>query len=546
MIYSQILAQTERLIVGPMVTNPGTRDLGGDRLDVRHPQRRCSATGPSAASGGATPRCAWRAAGPTPWPGSTRRCTSSATSPRGARRRSTAPPIRIPWVRTVPAAGLDGGVRAEGAGADRSEGRRLHPPARRPRTSPSGWSRRSGTPRSPPAATRARSPSASPRPRTSPRTTRPRLSPTPASSAAGSAAWSATTSPTWCPGTASTPRSCPSELTEYIKARQGYDYAHHGRAGNPDTAFVPDEIVDRFCLHRPGRGATSTSSRTLRELGVDQFARLRHARRQGSRPSTPTGRRSSPRSPPDVPGCRLPSPHGAPASSAGPSRGPAAHDRHPPTRSARPIPTSPVTALELPRRGRAPPARTPTRTCCPFRSPKRALDDVQLHRAVGRHGPQHRLLDARLRPGRARHGLETGRVHIALANVIVLVPMLLTGHAGPQVRHPLPGLRPRLLRGARRQPARAGPRPRWPAPGSASRPGSAARASSSSPGSCSATAGPAPAQIGGYPWTLWLSFVALLGAADRHHLRGAWRRCAASRTGRRRSSSSARSCCWSG
>jgi probable F420-dependent oxidoreductase len=40
----------------------------------------------------------------------------------------------------------------------------------------------------------------------------------------------------------------PHELTDYIRAREGYDYSHHGRAGNPDTAFVPDAIVDRFCV----------------------------------------------------------------------------------------------------------------------------------------------------------------------------------------------------------------------------------------------------------------------------------------------------------
>jgi probable F420-dependent oxidoreductase len=40
----------------------------------------------------------------------------------------------------------------------------------------------------------------------------------------------------------------PRELTDYIRAREGYDYAHHGRAGNPDTQFVPDGIVDRFCV----------------------------------------------------------------------------------------------------------------------------------------------------------------------------------------------------------------------------------------------------------------------------------------------------------
>ncbi|GAA1097810.1 MULTISPECIES: TIGR03842 family LLM class F420-dependent oxidoreductase [Streptomyces violaceusniger group] len=63
----------------------------------------------------------------------------------------------------------------------------------------------------------------------------------------------------------------PAELTEYIKAREGYDYAHHGRSGNPDTAFVPDEIVDRFCLLGPA-GAQIDKLKQLRDLGVDQFA----------------------------------------------------------------------------------------------------------------------------------------------------------------------------------------------------------------------------------------------------------------------------------
>lgn len=63
----------------------------------------------------------------------------------------------------------------------------------------------------------------------------------------------------------------PDELTEYIKARQGYDYAHHGRSGNPDTRFVPDEIVDRFCLIGPAEKHIEKLN-ALRELGVDQFA----------------------------------------------------------------------------------------------------------------------------------------------------------------------------------------------------------------------------------------------------------------------------------
>ncbi|MFH9569437.1 TIGR03842 family LLM class F420-dependent oxidoreductase [Streptomyces sp. NPDC017454] len=63
----------------------------------------------------------------------------------------------------------------------------------------------------------------------------------------------------------------PDELTDYIKAREGYDYAHHGRSGNPDTRFVPDEIVDRFCLVGPPEKHIEKLN-ALRALGVDQFA----------------------------------------------------------------------------------------------------------------------------------------------------------------------------------------------------------------------------------------------------------------------------------
>jgi probable F420-dependent oxidoreductase len=62
----------------------------------------------------------------------------------------------------------------------------------------------------------------------------------------------------------------PVALTDYIAAREGYDYAHHGRAGNPDTAFVPDEIVDRFCL-LGDLDAHRERLAELESLGVDQF-----------------------------------------------------------------------------------------------------------------------------------------------------------------------------------------------------------------------------------------------------------------------------------
>ena len=63
----------------------------------------------------------------------------------------------------------------------------------------------------------------------------------------------------------------PRELTDYIREREGYDYSHHGRADNPSTDFVPDEIVDRFCVIGPA-GQHVERLAELRELGVDQFA----------------------------------------------------------------------------------------------------------------------------------------------------------------------------------------------------------------------------------------------------------------------------------
>jgi probable F420-dependent oxidoreductase len=63
----------------------------------------------------------------------------------------------------------------------------------------------------------------------------------------------------------------PQALTDYIEGRRGYDYAQHGKAGNTHTAFVPDEIVDRFCLLGPVESHLARL-RELRDLGVDQFA----------------------------------------------------------------------------------------------------------------------------------------------------------------------------------------------------------------------------------------------------------------------------------
>jgi probable F420-dependent oxidoreductase len=63
----------------------------------------------------------------------------------------------------------------------------------------------------------------------------------------------------------------PQVLTDYIKGRQDYDYNEHGRAGNTHTTFVPDEIVDRFCiLGSPEQHIAKLEE--LKAVGVDQFA----------------------------------------------------------------------------------------------------------------------------------------------------------------------------------------------------------------------------------------------------------------------------------
>ncbi len=63
----------------------------------------------------------------------------------------------------------------------------------------------------------------------------------------------------------------PQELTDYITNRHGYDYNEHGQAGNPHADFVPDMIVDRFCIIGPPEEHIRRL-KELQALGVDQFA----------------------------------------------------------------------------------------------------------------------------------------------------------------------------------------------------------------------------------------------------------------------------------
>ncbi|GAB3225110.1 TIGR03842 family LLM class F420-dependent oxidoreductase [Kineococcus gypseus] len=63
----------------------------------------------------------------------------------------------------------------------------------------------------------------------------------------------------------------PAALTDYVAGRKGYDYNQHGRAGNTHADFVPDAVVDRFCVLGDVQQHVQRV-RDLQSLGVDQFA----------------------------------------------------------------------------------------------------------------------------------------------------------------------------------------------------------------------------------------------------------------------------------
>jgi probable F420-dependent oxidoreductase len=62
----------------------------------------------------------------------------------------------------------------------------------------------------------------------------------------------------------------PQELTDYIKARDHYDYSDHGRTGAEHAEFVTDEVVDRFCVIGSAEQVVA-KLKELQGLGMDQF-----------------------------------------------------------------------------------------------------------------------------------------------------------------------------------------------------------------------------------------------------------------------------------
>jgi probable F420-dependent oxidoreductase len=62
----------------------------------------------------------------------------------------------------------------------------------------------------------------------------------------------------------------PKALTDYVQAREFYDYNEHSRVGAKHGGFVTDEICDRFCVIGDVEQCTA-KLRELESIGVDQF-----------------------------------------------------------------------------------------------------------------------------------------------------------------------------------------------------------------------------------------------------------------------------------
>ena len=66
------------------------------------------------------------------------------------------------------------------------------------------------------------------------------------------------------------PGDLPAALTDYIRAREHYDYEEHAKRGAAHADFVPDDVVDRFCVV----GTVTQCRARVQELvdaGVNQF-----------------------------------------------------------------------------------------------------------------------------------------------------------------------------------------------------------------------------------------------------------------------------------
>lgn len=66
------------------------------------------------------------------------------------------------------------------------------------------------------------------------------------------------------------PEDIPQVLTDYVQGRKGYDYRDHAEQNTEHSEYVPDEIVDRFCVHgTPSQIVQKV--KLLESLGVTEF-----------------------------------------------------------------------------------------------------------------------------------------------------------------------------------------------------------------------------------------------------------------------------------
>jgi alkanesulfonate monooxygenase SsuD/methylene tetrahydromethanopterin reductase-like flavin-dependent oxidoreductase (luciferase family) len=66
------------------------------------------------------------------------------------------------------------------------------------------------------------------------------------------------------------PDNLPNELTEYVQGRPDYDYRQHAEQGTEHSQYVPDEIIDRFCI-LGSLEQCEAKMRKLAEIGVSEF-----------------------------------------------------------------------------------------------------------------------------------------------------------------------------------------------------------------------------------------------------------------------------------
>ena len=279
-IYSRILNETHKLIVGPMVTNPATRDWTVTAslfatLNEMYGNRTVCGIGRGDS--------AVRVINGKPVNLSVLRESIGVIRglANGEAVSYKASTLRLPWNAGQPPRGLGGRLRTQGARARRRGGRRVHPAARRPRHH--GVVDRRGAHAAAEAAGRDPDVDHDLRGRAGLRHRRQRRR-----LAHGRDQCR------WFGGMVGNHvadivaryggdgAAVPEALTDYITGREGYDYNEHGQAGNTHTDFVPDEIVDRFCLIGPPE-AHVLACRSCADLGVDQFALyLQHDDKDGT------------------------------------------------------------------------------------------------------------------------------------------------------------------------------------------------------------------------------------------------------------------------